>query len=631
MRQRGAGFNRDINEDDFGFDLGGIGGIESSAGTAAQRARSTPRSNGSAVSRASRRGTNSRSSAQETTHVDENGSVVKKRKLSQTQNVVATPAQPHISGIDAAAAPISSQKASTGKKRGKRRKKISQSSLNRKRSSVIPKSPVSGANQAEPAQVEEPQDDAGEALAGDLTIRDDTVGPNPSDNADQLDNDFLVNTKGAEQVDDADSRPSDDVTMKPSWRRQLKARKSTGGTSKRPLPSKLAARTERTTANEQSTDEEPPVPANDVQGTSQPLDNIQGATEELNEELSEPAVKSSKIVKRKAKRKSVNPIRHERQKRRASLESARQLAGPPETTQRSVRPAARKLALHKSRPAPSSKTSQHATGHGRSLLNPAGNRKNKLPVRPTVETQHTQDPGTSQGTQTKSKRKPGSIEITVFRVKHPPRLTPIAEEDEEEGGSKPTAPENKGPNAIDALAQVCGEIVRNQAAAAKSSEEKATARNEKASAKRQFSAIEAFGQELESRFFEMTQALDHHVSVQSQLRTAKKTWKGLRTELLRSRREENESAVEAYKLQKRHQLATKITNEDTRLVTLYKKLGRAVRDARNAQHTDDDLTPEGLEYDLRSAERYSTAGQRQGLLGKVQAFNAGLEKMVNGT
>ncbi|MCJ1438251.1 hypothetical protein MMC27_007639 [Xylographa pallens] len=230
------------------------------------------------------------------------------------------------------------------------------------------------------------------------------------------------------------------------------------------------------------------------------------------------------------------------------------------------------------------------------------------------------------------KQKAGTIPITVHRISHAKNLNhdPTVEDIL---SAPPPFPNKSGVNAIDVLSQICREMIAKSIDTLKQNTDKEQNQRQKAQWRRNTKAVEMFGDELDARLFQMTEAIDNNHGLATRLRQANKTKTTKRDTLLDIKRQREEIAIEMDAVRAQHEIATKIAQDENELDTMIQDIELAVqrgRAAQLAQGVEGDAAEEsvGLELRLRkvAAEVSSVGGG--GLLERVKGFNALMEKVL---
>jgi len=154
------------------------------------------------------------------------------------------------------------------------------------------------------------------------------------------------------------------------------------------------------------------------------------------------------------------------------------------------------------------------------------------------------------------KEKPGTIPITVHRLSRPKPLDHSSADEDILATSNPF-PKRSGVNAIDVLSQICREMVAKAAENLKLGEAKERGERKKVEARKR-KAVEMFGEELDARLFQMTEALDNNYALTIRLRQANKEKVVKREELLEIKRLREEVAIETDEVRAKHERDSKV-------------------------------------------------------------------------
>ncbi|MCJ1287588.1 hypothetical protein MMC26_006940 [Xylographa opegraphella] len=233
------------------------------------------------------------------------------------------------------------------------------------------------------------------------------------------------------------------------------------------------------------------------------------------------------------------------------------------------------------------------------------------------------------------KQKAGSIPITVHR-NSPIRNLNHDPTDEDILSAPPPFPNKSGVNAVDVVSQICCETITKSIGTLKQTTDKQQNQRQKAEWQRKTEAVEMFGDELDMRFFQMSEAIDNNHGLATRLRQAKKAKNAKRDALLDIKRQREEVAIEMDAVRAQYETATKITQDENDLDTMIHDIKLAVQRGRAAQQAqgEDAGTAEesvGLELRLRKLAAEVSAIGGGGLLNRVKGFNALMEKVLDDT
>ncbi|KAL9122325.1 MAG: hypothetical protein Q9187_001117 [Circinaria calcarea] len=224
----------------------------------------------------------------------------------------------------------------------------------------------------------------------------------------------------------------------------------------------------------------------------------------------------------------------------------------------------------------------------------------------------------------------GSIPVTVHRLS---RVQEIDDEADVLAGPVPF-PKKGGVNAVDVLSQVCREIINKTVDTLQQGVDREGNNRSRAEWTRKRKAIEIFGDELDDRLFQMTEALDNNYALKIRTRQANKAMVAAREELLRLRGEREAVALQMDEVRIKHERSSKIAQEKNELDSMLRDIKLAVHRGRAQQesHSRDtkdvkgDVT--GLEFSLRNIAQKVSSANGPGLLDRVKDFNSLLEKAI---
>ncbi|MCJ1402185.1 hypothetical protein MMC11_005405 [Xylographa trunciseda] len=253
------------------------------------------------------------------------------------------------------------------------------------------------------------------------------------------------------------------------------------------------------------------------------------------------------------------------------------------------------------------------------------------------------------------KQKDGTIPITVHRISHTKSHT-YDPTDEDILSAPPPFPKKSGVNAIDVLSQICREMISKSIGTLKQNIDKEQSQRQKAEWRRKAKVVEMFGDELDARLFQMTEAIDNSHGLTTRLRQANKTRNTKRDALLDIKRQREEIAIEMDAVGAQHEQATKVeqvrdshhcpstfwrneaqadvdNQDENDLNTMIQDIELAVQRGRAAQLATDgepDAAEEnvGLELRLRKVAMEVSSVGGEGLLDRVRGFNALMEKVL---
>ncbi|MCJ1414746.1 hypothetical protein MMC32_001074 [Xylographa parallela] len=255
-------------------------------------------------------------------------------------------------------------------------------------------------------------------------------------------------------------------------------------------------------------------------------------------------------------------------------------------------------------------------------------RTQKLPTKPHLSSSIADSSKTRQ-----PKQKAGTIPITVQRISHAKNLNhdPTVEDIL---SAPPPFPNKSGVNAIDVLSQICREMIAKSIHTLQQNADTEQNQRQKAQWRRNAKAVEMFGDELDARLFQMTEAIDNNHGLTTRLRQANKTKSTKRDALLDIKRQRDEIAIEMDAVRAQHEIATQIAQDENDLDTMIQDIELAVqrgRAAQLAQGAEGDAAEEsvGLELRLRTVAAEVSSVGGGGLLERVRGFNALMEKVLD--
>ncbi|KAI9767102.1 MAG: hypothetical protein M1840_005891 [Geoglossum simile] len=191
-----------------------------------------------------------------------------------------------------------------------------------------------------------------------------------------------------------------------------------------------------------------------------------------------------------------------------------------------------------------------------------------------------------------------------------------------------------GVNAVDVLSQICRELITGSVEKLQQGAEQEDDNVRLREWKRKRKAIETFGEELEERLFEMTEALDYNHVLTLKLRKANKEKYSLREKLLQVRREREVMALRMDEARRKHEEGGKVAENRNALNTSFYDIEVAIERGRAHQQKhgiqDSDASGlSGLEARLVNvAADVSSTSDTGSLLGRVKDFNTFLERVA---
>ena len=227
---------------------------------------------------------------------------------------------------------------------------------------------------------------------------------------------------------------------------------------------------------------------------------------------------------------------------------------------------------------------------------------------------------------TNKRSKTSGFPITTYRMANIDALPTIREEDELQQDSEDEPQHdrhrnnvtNREPaNAIDILAQVCREVVAKTVDDLATSDQTSTAGR-----KRKRTALEAFGNDLDSRLFEMSAAVEDRLDLEGRSRKVKREKADLQSRWIEVRRQREQVALRCDRVRREHW-------EDEQEREEKWHISDSAYKAELELERGEPEEEEGLEYLLRTvAGEVSNRSEGGGLLTKIRSVNAQLERMA---
>ncbi|RPA97373.1 hypothetical protein L873DRAFT_1129984 [Choiromyces venosus 120613-1] len=183
----------------------------------------------------------------------------------------------------------------------------------------------------------------------------------------------------------------------------------------------------------------------------------------------------------------------------------------------------------------------------------------------------------------------------------------------------PAGSQRSGVNPVDVISQVSTELIDKLYQRLKTSAEK--------------KAVESFKEELSLRFLELTDALEHSITLTDRVRKAQRRKNQLMGELLALKRERTQIAVQMDDVRRDHEAASKSSDTQIQTSQLFEEISGALergksraQDGNGGDNVSANL--EGLEGLVRRVSAIVTGGggDGTGVLGKVVEFNRFLER-----
>ena len=222
--------------------------------------------------------------------------------------------------------------------------------------------------------------------------------------------------------------------------------------------------------------------------------------------------------------------------------------------------------------------------------------------------------------------KKSGFPITTYRMANIDTLPTIREENDLEPYSD-NEPQhdthrihatNRAPaNAIDILAQVCREVVANTVDHLATGDQHGTA-----SRKRKRTALEAFGDDLDSRLFEMSAAVEDRLDLEGRSRKIKREKADLQSRWIEVRRQREQVALRCDRVRREHW-------EDEQEREEKWHVSESAYKAELELERGEPEEEESLEYLLRTvADEVSNRSEGGGLLNKIRSVNGQLQWMT---
>ncbi|KAI9891686.1 MAG: hypothetical protein M1814_002436 [Vezdaea aestivalis] len=224
-----------------------------------------------------------------------------------------------------------------------------------------------------------------------------------------------------------------------------------------------------------------------------------------------------------------------------------------------------------------------------------------------------------------SQQATNTVPIVVHRL--PTTANNMDDDDSEDDLVKDNFIRRGGVNAIDVLGQICRELVAKTVELLWQEQHHEKNNVKKGEWRRKRKAVEAFGTELDTRCFELTEALDNNHALTTRLKATHKKKLELREQLLHVRKDRERLAIRTDEVRRRYEAALKAFQGDSDLNDAMQDLELAVERGQALSENDDDLETSGIEYLLKSvAADVSSTAPEGGLLRRVREFNDFLEK-----
>ena len=235
----------------------------------------------------------------------------------------------------------------------------------------------------------------------------------------------------------------------------------------------------------------------------------------------------------------------------------------------------------------------------------------------------------SNDTRNDSRRKadtsgrPKAYDILTYRFTNEGGLPTIAEEDpldelEDDHELNSALLTDRAPNALDVLAQNCRELI-TEAMGHVVQEVKGGLRKVVGIRKR--SALQAFGQELDNRLFDMSAALENRLTLEGRLRKSRRQHAELEARWIGVRREREEIALRTDAVRKQHWESEAGIHESH-------ELSRALHEVEISMERDTTPGEPNIEYMIHDAATMVSNKAGGSLLERVKAFNQDLEALA---
>lgn len=251
---------------------------------------------------------------------------------------------------------------------------------------------------------------------------------------------------------------------------------------------------------------------------------------------------------------------------------------------------------------------------------------NSTSVTSNAHKRRAEPPSDSSQPKKRPKRSTGAtVPVTVHRLSKPPTLTNDTDHS--------PAPRIPTLNAIDVLAQVTSEISARLSASLSSQSQRQPSSDVRTRAvlRRKRQTVQAFSAHLSDALFGLAEALDAGAALQSRLRAARKEKVALREELLGVRRRRQEVLVKMDEVRAEHARVQKEEGQRDSLNEGVCGIEVAVqrgRERARALGCEEEGPVEGIEEVVQGllGAGVSGKGQGRGMLERVRAFNAFLER-----
>ncbi|KKY19524.1 putative at hook domain-containing protein [Phaeomoniella chlamydospora] len=245
----------------------------------------------------------------------------------------------------------------------------------------------------------------------------------------------------------------------------------------------------------------------------------------------------------------------------------------------------------------------------------------------------------STGPRSKESTRSTGIPILIHRMKNFHALPTIPEEvepslsDGEASAdelSHPRRPQlSSNPNSVDVISQLCRETI--ESVVSKLSSYTPSNNQSRSSLLRRQKAIEVFGENLDVRFFEMSQVLDTKTLIEAQVKKSKREKMALQNEWLEIRRQREEIALKCDDVRRRN-LESEKRGRDARELNegvegLEISMEHQNRNRRG--YSDSEGVADGLEYLLKKTkEDVVGIDGSGGTFVRIKEFNGILERVI---
>ena len=264
----------------------------------------------------------------------------------------------------------------------------------------------------------------------------------------------------------------------------------------------------------------------------------------------------------------------------------------------------------------------------------AGNKSKAIGSRSSTQQSHGSSHKRSSGRSplsgakaSRPKKAKASFPILIHRLTNISALPTITEETEDRPDgidsdvSDCKFPNRSAPNAIDVLAQVCRETI--EATVSKLSTANGSTAASAKEVKRKRTAIEAFGQEIDSRLFDMSAAVENRLTLEARFKKSKREKAQLQAQWMEVRKQREEVALKCDEIRRKHWEDEAEGRESHELSERLHELEMHLERDRQQQEEEQEA---GLEYMIRTVARDVSSVEGGGILDRVKEFNRQLER-----